>query len=72
VDEIAIPKNIIDLATVHALANTPLDQVICGAWNARVTVGDLRTLIDEIGPSAATRRASRARVTAPPEDDGVA
>lgn len=68
-NEPAIPRNILDLHTAHALANSPLDLVICGVWNVRVTVGDLRTLIDELGPSAAQRKASRARVTSPPEDD---
>jgi hypothetical protein len=67
-----IPRNILDLHTAHALANSPLDLVICGVWNVRVTVGDLRSLIDEIGPSAQERRASRARVTAPAADDSVA
>lgn len=70
--EPVIPRNILDLHTAHALANSPLDLVICGVWNVRVTVGDLRTLIDELGPSAQERRASKARVTATSQDGEVA
>lgn len=69
---VTIPRNILDLHTAHALANSPLDLIISGVWNVRVTVGDLRALIDDIGPSAQERRASRQRVTATPEEDTLA